>query len=43
MRSAAASSGGAIHVLIAIAIIPAVFAVGWWVFIREAPRVAENL
>jgi ABC-2 type transport system permease protein len=43
MRSAAGASGGAIHVLIAIAIIPAVFALGWWVFIREAPRVAENL
>jgi ABC-2 type transport system permease protein len=43
MRSAAASAGGTIHVLIAIAIIPAVFALGWFVFTREAPRVAENL
>jgi ABC-2 type transport system permease protein len=30
-------------VIAAIAIIPAVFALGWWVFMREAPRVAENL
>ena len=30
-------------VLIAIAIILGVFALGWWVFTREAPRVAENL
>ena len=22
---------------------PAMFALGWWVFTREAPRVAENL
>jgi ABC-2 type transport system permease protein len=38
---------GAAHavwpVILAIAIIPAVFALGWWVFTREAPRVAENL
>ena len=26
-----------------IALIPAIFALGWWVFTREAPRVAENL
>ena len=25
------------------AIIAAVFALGWWFFTREAPRVAENL
>jgi ABC-2 type transport system permease protein len=30
-------------VIAALAIIPAVFALGWWVFTREAPRVAENL
>lgn len=30
-------------VIVALAIIPAVFALGWWVFTREAPRVAENL
>jgi ABC-2 type transport system permease protein len=42
-RSASAASGGPLHTLLAIAIIPAVFALGWWVFTREAPRVAENL
>jgi ABC-2 type transport system permease protein len=40
---AAASVGGAAAVAVAIAIIPAVFALGWWVFTREAPLVAENL
>jgi ABC-2 type transport system permease protein len=30
-------------VIVALALIPAVFALGWWVFTREAPRVAENL
>lgn len=30
-------------VIVALAIIPSVFALGWWVFMREAPRVAENL
>ncbi len=30
-------------VILALAIIPAVFALGWWVFTREAPRMAENL
>jgi ABC-2 type transport system permease protein len=38
---------GAAHavwpVIVAIALIPAVFVLGWWVFTREAPRVAENL
>jgi ABC-2 type transport system permease protein len=38
---------GAAHaiwpVILALAIIPAVFALGWWVFTREAPRIAENL
>ncbi len=43
MRSAAAASGGVIHVLVAIAIIPIVFGIGWWFFSREAPLVAENL
>jgi len=42
-RSASAASGGPLHTLLALAIIPAVFALGWWVFTREAPRVAENL
>ena len=38
---------GAAHavwpVVLAVALIPGVFALGWWVFTREAPRVAENL
>jgi ABC-2 type transport system permease protein len=38
---------GAAHavwpVVVAIALIPGIFALGWWVFTREAPRVAENL
>jgi ABC-2 type transport system permease protein len=29
--------------LIALALVPAVFAFGWWYFTREAPRVAETL
>jgi ABC-2 type transport system permease protein len=43
MRSAAAAAGGTWHVIAALTIIPAVFALGWWFFTREAPRVAENL
>ncbi|MDQ6605744.1 MAG: ABC transporter permease [Actinomycetota bacterium] len=43
MRSAYAASGGALHVAIAVSVIPLVFALGWWFFTREAPRVAENL
>ncbi len=38
---------GAAHaiwpVILALALIPGVFGLGWWVFTREAPRVAENL
>ena len=38
---------GAAHaiwpVVVAIALIPGIFALGWWVFTREAPRIAENL
>jgi ABC-2 type transport system permease protein len=30
-------------VIVAIALIFAVFTIGWWFFTREAPRVAENL
>jgi ABC-2 type transport system permease protein len=43
MRSAYAASGGALHLLISLAVIPCVFALGLWFFTREAPRVAENL
>jgi ABC-2 type transport system permease protein len=43
MRSAYASAGGLAHVLVSIALIPAVFALGVWVFSREAPYFAENL
>jgi ABC-2 type transport system permease protein len=40
---AALSVGGPGAVIVAVALIPAVFALGWWVFAHEAPRVAENL
>jgi ABC-2 type transport system permease protein len=43
MRSATASAGGPLPVTIALIIIVVVFAVGLWVFTREAPRVAERL
>jgi ABC-2 type transport system permease protein len=43
MRSAYVASGGALHVAVSVAVIPAIFALGWWFFTREAPRVAENL
>jgi len=42
-RSATSVAGGFAPVLIAVAIIPAIFALGLWYFAREAPRVAENL
>lgn len=41
--SAARTAGGYPTVIIAVALIPAIFAFGWWFFSREAPRVAENL
>jgi ABC-2 type transport system permease protein len=41
--SAATAAGGAAHLLIPIGILIGVFALGWWVFIHEAPRVAEHL
>jgi ABC-2 type transport system permease protein len=38
---------GAAHavwpVVLALALIPGMFGLGWWVFTREAPRLAENL
>ena len=40
---AAATVAGAGTMLISVAIIPTVVALGWWFFTREAPRVAENL
>ena len=39
----ALTAAGLLSVTIALAIIPAVFALGWWYFTREAPRLAENL
>ena len=41
--SAASAIGGAPRLLIPAAIVVAVFALGLWVFNREAPRIAENL
>jgi ABC-2 type transport system permease protein len=43
LPSAATAAGGVLPVALALAIIPGVFALGWWVFTREAPKVAENL
>jgi ABC-2 type transport system permease protein len=41
--SAAAAIGGWELLLVPIAIVAAVFAIGFWVFARETPRIAENL
>ena len=41
--SAVTAAGGAGPVVAAILITFSVFALGWWFFTREAPRVAENL
>jgi ABC-2 type transport system permease protein len=41
--SAATVAQGAVYLLAPAAIVVGVFALGWWVFIREAPRVAEHL
>jgi ABC-2 type transport system permease protein len=41
--SAAQLSGGWEHLLIPIGIVFGIFALGWWFFSREAPRIAENL
>jgi ABC-2 type transport system permease protein len=43
LPTAAHAAGGTIRLLIPIGIIFGTFALGWWVFTREAPRVAENL
>ncbi len=41
--SAAAVSGGWVHLLIPIGLTFGIFGLGWWFFSREAPRIAENL
>ena len=41
--TAAECIGGADRLLIPIGIVVFCFALGWWVFHREAPRIAENL
>jgi ABC-2 type transport system permease protein len=43
MRSAYVAAGGLAHVLISVALIPLVLALGVWFFAREAPRIAEIL
>jgi hypothetical protein len=43
LPSAGTAAHGFLTPAIAIALIPALFALGWWVFTREAPRVAEDL
>ncbi len=42
-RSAYVAAGGWPHLIVALAFIPAVFALGLWFFTREAPYFAENL
>jgi hypothetical protein len=34
---------GVTPVVIALTLIPTIFALGWWYFTREAPRIAEEL
>jgi ABC-2 type transport system permease protein len=41
--SAASAIGGAVRLLIPLAIVLAIFAFGVWFFNREAPRISENL
>jgi ABC-2 type transport system permease protein len=41
--TAAEAIGGSVRLLIPLAIVAATFALGTWVFMREAPRIAENL
>jgi ABC-2 type transport system permease protein len=41
--TASAVVGGWDAMLVPVAIVAAVFAVGFWVFARETPRIAENL
>ena len=35
--------GGLVELLIPVGIVVAIFVVGFWVFFRETPRIAENL
>src|SRR5205807_1266361 len=42
-QDAAAAIGGGVRLLIPLGIIFGLFALGLWVFNREAPRIAENL
>jgi ABC-2 type transport system permease protein len=41
--SAAEAIGGAPYLLIPASIVVGLFALGYWVFSREAPRIAEDL
>lgn len=41
--TAADAIGGGVRLLIPLALVFGVFALGLWVFMREAPRIAENL
>lgn len=43
MRSASEAAGGIGRALFSAALVPLTFLIGWRVFTREAPRVAENL
>jgi ABC-2 type transport system permease protein len=42
-QSAAAAAGGTLNLMISLALILGIFALGFWVFNREAPRIAEEL
>ena len=41
--TAAAAAGGTLHFLVAVVLNLGIFALGFWVFNREAPRIAEEL
>jgi ABC-2 type transport system permease protein len=41
--TAAQAIGGSVRLLIPLAVVVVVFVLGVWVFMREAPRIAENL